>query len=129
MDQAGFSEYLVYACYPALPACRRLTSVSLYLAGVGPGIALKEQRWMAKDGLDRALLDCMVNAVVEALADGPLTRREIGSMVVARVGQEARPWVETAGAGSLLPELVHMHITTNRPSKRIRPWLIEYIVY
>lgn len=119
------NTWCMHATLHYLPA----GDLPLYLAGVGPGIALKEQRWMAKDGLDRALLDCMVDAVVEALADGPLTRREIGSMVVARVGQEARPWVETAGAGSLLPELVHMHITTNRPSKRIRPWLIEYIVY
>jgi hypothetical protein len=71
----------------------------LYIAGLGPGIALKEQRWMAKDGLDEGLLERMVGAVVEALSYGPLTRREIASRVVARIGEVARPWVEHSWGG------------------------------
>ncbi|MEW6547402.1 MAG: winged helix DNA-binding domain-containing protein [Bacillota bacterium] len=70
-----------------------------YLAGICPSIALKEHRWMAKDGLERPLLDRMVDAVVEVLSDGPLTRREIGYRVVARIGEEARPWVEHSWGG------------------------------
>ena len=71
----------------------------MYIAGLGPGIALKEQRWMARRGLDTILLEDMVEAVVEALSDGPLTRREIGSRVVGKVGEEARPWVEHSWGG------------------------------
>jgi hypothetical protein len=71
----------------------------VYIAGLGPGIALKEQRWMARRGLDTILLEDMVEAVVEALSDGPLTRREIGSRVVGKVGEEARPWVEHSWGG------------------------------
>jgi hypothetical protein len=73
--------------------------LAVYIAGLGPGIALKEQRWMARRGLDMALLEHMVEAVIEALSDGPLTRREIGSRVVGKVGEEARPWVEHSWGG------------------------------
>jgi len=71
----------------------------LYLAGLEPIIALNEQRWMARRGLDMSLLERMVEAVVEALSDGPLTRREIGSQVVAEVGEESKIWVEHSWGG------------------------------
>ena len=61
--------------------------------------AERSMRWMARYGLSDKDADAMVASIVEALRDGPLTRRELAKRVVAALGEKARPWVEHSWGG------------------------------
>ncbi len=63
--------------------------------------ASRSMRWMVRRGLTDEDADAMVAAIVDALRDGPLRRRELARRVVAAVGEKARPWVEHTWGGVL----------------------------
>jgi uncharacterized protein YcaQ len=58
-----------------------------------------EQRWMARSGVGPDETAIMTKAIAEALASGPLTRRQLAERVVNTLGPQARPWVEHSWGG------------------------------
>jgi uncharacterized protein YcaQ len=57
------------------------------------------QRWLSKYGVSQDEINVMTAAIVEALATGPLTRRELAERVVSLLGEKARPWIEHSWGG------------------------------
>ena len=51
------------------------------------------ERWMARRGVTAAV-EAAIDATLEALAGGPLTRADINERVVGRLGSAARQWTE-----------------------------------
>ncbi|MFQ5920265.1 MAG: winged helix DNA-binding domain-containing protein [Thermoplasmata archaeon] len=70
-----------------------------YLAGLRREGLFREQQWMRRYGLREEDFREMPRAAEEALASGPLTRRELGEAVVERLGERARKWVEHGYGG------------------------------
>lgn len=56
--------------------------------------------WLGRKGIAPRDIDRVLEAVVDALAGGPLTRAELGSEVALRVGEWARPLVEDSWGGA-----------------------------
>jgi len=54
----------------------------------------EEQRWMARYGLEPREADVMTEAIVDALAPGSLTRKQLSKKVTARLGAKAKRWVQ-----------------------------------
>ena len=73
--------------------------LSVYLAGLRREGLFRERQWMRRYGLQEEDFHQMPRAAEEALASGPLTRRELGEAVVQRVGERARKWVEHGYGG------------------------------
>lgn len=59
------------------------------------------EQWLGRAGLDPRVGAEVTEDVVEALAEGPLTRREIATRVAAAHGPEARRWIEHSWGGIL----------------------------
>jgi len=59
----------------------------------------REREWIAKYGVGWSEMDAMVGAVVEALGDEVLTRKELAKRVVARLGPQVKRWVEHSWGG------------------------------
>jgi len=69
------------------------------------GLARREsrsERWMVRRGLEPNDVERLVAEIVRALDAGPLTRKELGSEVGARVGPGLRKWVEHAWGGVVM---------------------------
>ena len=49
----------------------------LYVAALKPYRLKQEQRWMAQYGLNGHTIAAMADAILTALSDGPLTRRQL----------------------------------------------------
>ncbi|MFQ5907921.1 MAG: winged helix DNA-binding domain-containing protein [Thermoplasmata archaeon] len=73
--------------------------LGVYLAGLRREGLFREQQWMRRYGLQKEDFRQMPRAAEEALASGPLTRRELGEAVVERLGERARKWVEHGYGG------------------------------
>ncbi|MFQ5553524.1 MAG: winged helix DNA-binding domain-containing protein [Thermoplasmata archaeon] len=73
--------------------------LGVYVAGLRQEGLFRERQWMRRYGLSEEDLRRMPRAAEEALASGPLTRRELGEAVVERVGERARKWVEHGYGG------------------------------
>lgn len=71
----------------------------VFVGGVSRLCLPRERRWIVKYGINETEMDAMVDAVVEALADRPLTRKELAKRVVARLGDSASRWVEHSWGG------------------------------
>ena len=73
----------------------------LHVAAFG-GIRIRGlEHWLGRAGLDPRVGAAVTEDVVEALAEGPLTRREIAVRVAAAHGPEARKWIEHSWGGIL----------------------------
>ena len=71
----------------------------IYAAALQRSALRAEQRWMARSGVGPDEMAIMAQAIAEALASGPLTRRQLAERVVAMLGPQARPWVEHSWGG------------------------------
>ncbi|MDH5482440.1 MAG: winged helix DNA-binding domain-containing protein [Candidatus Bathyarchaeota archaeon] len=82
-------------------AAHLLSSVDLpiYIGGLLHRGLRREREWIAKYGISEAEMDAMVGAIVEALGDEILTRKELVRHVVARLGVKAKRWVEHSWGG------------------------------
>jgi len=60
-----------------------------------------DMSWLGRKGVSPRDVDRVVEAVVDALAGGPLTRAELGPEVALRVGEWARPLVEDSWGGAV----------------------------
>ncbi|MBE3519953.1 MAG: AlkZ family DNA glycosylase [Firmicutes bacterium] len=70
-----------------------------YIQAVGPEVIRSEIRWMSRYGLSDQVVDEAVGAIFDALADGPLTRVELGEKVARLAGDDLRRWVERGWGG------------------------------
>jgi hypothetical protein len=59
----------------------------------------RERDWIAKRGLTMPEIDAVIGAIVQALGNGPLTRKELARQVAAVVGDKAKPWIEHSWGG------------------------------
>lgn len=66
----------------------------VFVAALRPSRLAGEQAWLERRGLARREAEDIVAAIVAALDEGPLTRRELSDRVVAQVGPQARAWIE-----------------------------------
>jgi hypothetical protein len=73
--------------------------LGVYLSGLRREGLFRERQWMRRYGLQEEDFREMPRAAEEALASGPLTRRELGEAVVERLGERARKWVEHGYGG------------------------------
>jgi hypothetical protein len=71
----------------------------IYVGGLLRRGLRREREWIAKYGISESEMDAMVKAIVEALVDGALTRKELTESVVARLGAKTRRWVEHSWGG------------------------------
>lgn len=58
-----------------------------------------EREWIKRFGVSEAEMDDMVRAVVKALGENILTRKELSERVVERLGVKAKQWVEHGWGG------------------------------
>lgn len=56
-------------------------------------------RWIARHRVSAQEAQAMTEAVLEALAGGPLTRRELSEKVVTILGPQAKQWIEHSWGG------------------------------
>ena len=68
------------------------------IGGLRKGLS-RERDWLAKRGVSQSEAEAMVGAVVEALGDEVLVRKELAQRVVAVVGGKAKLWVEHSWGG------------------------------
>ena len=73
----------------------------LHVAAFGGARIAYLENWLARAGLDAKQSARVTDDVVEALADGPLGRREIGVRVAAAHGPVAKKWIEHSWGGVL----------------------------
>jgi hypothetical protein len=71
----------------------------LFVAAFGAYRARNVDHWMAQEGLDAATCGRLAEDIVEALAEGPLTRRGIAARVGDRHGARARRMIEHSWGG------------------------------
>jgi hypothetical protein len=71
----------------------------IYVGGLLRRGLRREREWIAKYGISESEMDSMVKAIVEALGDDALTRKELTESVVARLGAKTRRWVEHSWGG------------------------------
>src|SRR3989337_2644690 len=71
----------------------------MYVAALQDSAVARDRNWIARYGISEGEMDRMADAVVEALASGPLARRELADRVVGLVGPKARRWVEHSWGG------------------------------
>jgi len=73
----------------------------VYLRALERSRSRVDMSWLGRKGVSPRDVDRVVEAVVDALAGGPLTRVELGPEVAARVGEWARPLVEDSWGGAV----------------------------
>jgi len=69
------------------------------------GVARRESRstgWLVRAGLSRQEVDRTVDAIHDALADGPLLRQDLARRVSRAVGPRVRRWVGHSWGGAVL---------------------------
>ena len=71
----------------------------MYVAALRESAVARDRNWIARYGITEREMDAMADAVVDALASGPLARRELADRVVGLVGPKARRWVEHSWGG------------------------------
>src|SRR3990172_8906146 len=71
----------------------------MYVAALRESAVARDRNWIARYGITEREMDAMADAVVDALASGPLARRELSDRVVGLVGPKARRWVEHSWGG------------------------------
>lgn len=59
----------------------------------------RERKWLAKYGVSQVEAEAMIEAVVEALDDEVLTRKELAQRVVTVLGGKTKRWVEHSWGG------------------------------
>ncbi len=101
VEQALWQERILVKTWCMRGTVHLLPAVVLpvYAGALKRSAVRAEQRWMAKHGATKEDLEVMARAVVEALAGVPLTRRELALRVAARLGPEAKQWVEHSWGG------------------------------
>ena len=57
------------------------------------------QRWLGRYGIGVGELATTTETIVNALANGPLTRRALSEQVIAELGAKARQWIEHSWGG------------------------------
>ncbi|HWK45773.1 MAG TPA: winged helix DNA-binding domain-containing protein [Stellaceae bacterium] len=57
--------------------------------------------WFTREGLDDGQIDRLVQAIQEALADGPASRSDLSTRLVPILGDWSRPWLEHSWGGVL----------------------------
>jgi len=62
----------------------------MFVGAIGPVRRHSAGQWLGRSGIDSKTLDALTNDIVEALADGPLNRREIADRVGDAHGAKAR---------------------------------------
>jgi len=62
----------------------------MFVGAIGPVRRHSAGQWLGRAGIDAKTLDALTNDIVEALADGPLNRREIADRVGDAHGAKAR---------------------------------------
>ncbi len=73
--------------------------LTTYVAALRESAVARDRNWIGRSGISTAEIDAMTDGVVEALAPGPLARRELADRVVGLVGPKARKWVEHSWGG------------------------------
>ena len=73
----------------------------LHVAAFGPLRIANFERWLARSGVDPKLSVAITDDIVESLAEGPLTRREIAAKVAPGHGPKAKQWIEHSWGGVL----------------------------
>jgi uncharacterized protein YcaQ len=71
----------------------------IYVGGLRRNVLRLEQGWVTRQGLSSREAEAMTDAILEALSDGPLTRRELATSVVSGLGSQARRWIEHSWGG------------------------------
>lgn len=71
----------------------------LYVAGLRRSALPGAEGWLGRHGLGPRDFEAFARAAEEALAEGPLTRRELADQVVAVAGEGARRWVQHGWGG------------------------------
>ncbi len=59
----------------------------------------RERDWIIKRGLSISEIDAVIDAIIQTLGNGPLTRKELACQVVELAGSKAKPWVEHSWGG------------------------------
>jgi hypothetical protein len=62
-----------------------------YVAALRPYRLKQEQRWMTQYGVDEHAIEAMADAIVQALGDGHLTRRELSQAILPKLEKSAPP--------------------------------------
>ncbi len=73
----------------------------VYVSALGPSRVRADSLWLVKRAGSQRDLERVAEAVVDALATGPMTRAELAPEVVGRVGEWARPLVESSWGGAV----------------------------
>ncbi len=71
----------------------------LFLEGLRREGLLREKQWMSRYGLKEEDFPRMSAAIQEALASGPMTRKELADTTTGMVGEWGRPWIEHGYGG------------------------------
>lgn len=61
----------------------------LYVAALKPYRLRQERRWMIQQGVEERAIDAMADAILAALDDGPLTRRQLTAALLPRLQEQA----------------------------------------
>jgi hypothetical protein len=75
------------------------TDLPLWVAAMGPVRGGYARRYLERMGLSTQGIDRLSDDIVEALADGPMTRKEIAARVGDAHGPKARRWLEHSWGG------------------------------
>lgn len=59
------------------------------------------RRWGMNEGLTAEQVDMLAAAIPEAMANGPVSRNDLASALVPRLGEWARPWLEHSWGGAI----------------------------
>lgn len=73
----------------------------VYVSALGGTLARISQGWYESAGLTTEVRRGILDAVLEALEGGPLTRRELADVVEPTIGSRHRRWVEGSWGGVL----------------------------
>lgn len=90
--------WVMRQCVHILPA----EDLSMFVAALGTSLNRINRGWLLRYGLDDDLSRLLVDAVVEALEDGPMTRQELGEHVEANLGPEHVKWVTHSWGGVIV---------------------------
>jgi len=71
----------------------------IYVSALKRSCLRYERQWIAKRGVSAREAEAMIEAILKALDEGPLTRRRLAERVVSLVGARAKRWVEHGWGG------------------------------
>ncbi len=77
----------------------RADEAPLYLGALQNGMVGREKRWLRGRGIEDERIEDVMQAVEEALLDGPLPRQELAERLVGTLGEWIRPMVEHSWGG------------------------------